>query len=777
MSDYVDKLNYLEETKDLIKSAIESKGVTVSSDDSFRDYAEKISEITGGGGTEIPRGTPLTRDDFPLSNAVKERRIAAPFTFYDYDGTVLGQYTKAEIDAMTSEDDFPTPIGSTEYPLTFVGWNWTLDELKAEPYGINVGAIYAHEEADTMPVCMYFKPEKEVTFDVGYKGTSWNYYHTVSIKDMNTGEFVYSELNPQVVTTVTLPAGHYMLGLYLKPGSKDLSAALFNINEKGSTVKAPDDLNIQLTCYGSKFSQYNNEPHCSPLFRTTSTFPTPPKVKAACYNTIYIGRGSWDSVDYLTIPRGNQVGYNWSKKISIAGSNPSSPRAYFYDIDELLLPNSYNSDSVSIYGGEIEEVYAPNGSIGLGSDSNTKYAYIEDGVKSVSVFTNSLIEELYIPDGCRIGDIGVEGKNIKKIRLPEDITSLSKMPIQIKELYIPDSVTTLKAGAFLSCKGLKQLYIPDSVKNIEEKAFASTLLTADTLRLPKDAVISTKAVFGNMPIIKQFKDISFKPSDTEYSLYAGCKYLTGEIIVPEGVVTLKGDSMPAGHTNDFHPIAAFCDCHNITKVVLPSSLQTIGQYAFYNCNQLKEVNIPENITVLNTSTFHYCKRLEKITLPQSLTTIKGKCFYNCDSLEEITIPDGVTSLGSGYTDGEIFNYCYALKKVTLSNNLKSIGSSCFNYCKSLTTITIPSTVTDMNAGSIFAYCEKLTEYHMKPTTPPTLNSSTFGYSSALPNTAAKIYVPYSDDHSILAAYQSATNWSKFAAYMVEEERPSQEEGL
>jgi len=40
-----DKLNYLLETKNLIKDAIREKGVEISDTDTFRSYAEKILSI------------------------------------------------------------------------------------------------------------------------------------------------------------------------------------------------------------------------------------------------------------------------------------------------------------------------------------------------------------------------------------------------------------------------------------------------------------------------------------------------------------------------------------------------------------------------------------------------------------------------------------------------------------------------------------------------------------------------------------------------------------
>lgn len=48
MSTIAEKLAYLKETKRLIKEKLIGKGVTITDDDSFRSYADKIDEITSG---------------------------------------------------------------------------------------------------------------------------------------------------------------------------------------------------------------------------------------------------------------------------------------------------------------------------------------------------------------------------------------------------------------------------------------------------------------------------------------------------------------------------------------------------------------------------------------------------------------------------------------------------------------------------------------------------------------------------------------------------------
>jgi len=65
----------------------------------------------------------------------------------------------------------------------------------------------------------------------------------------------------------------------------------------------------------------------------------------------------------------------------------------------------------------------------------------------------------------------------------------------------------------------------------------------------------------------------------------------------------------------------------------------------------------------------------------------------------------------------------------------------------------------------FSSCYGISEYHLLATTPPTLANKNAFNSIA---DDCKIYVPYSEDHSILNAYKNATNWSTYADYIFEE---------
>ena len=121
----------------------------------------------------------------------------------------------------------------------------------------------------------------------------------------------------------------------------------------------------------------------------------------------------------------------------------------------------------------------------------------------------------------------------------------------------------------------------------------------------------------------------------------------------------------------------------------------------------------------------------------SVTSIGNNAFYFCNSLTSITIPNSVTSIGS------YAFYCSGLTSITIPNNVTSIGNTAFGNCSSLTSITIPNNISSI-ASSAFANCSNLTSITI-PNNLTSIGSAVFSNCSGLtsimiPNSVTSIDV-------------------------------------
>ena len=85
-----------------------------------------------------------------------------------------------------------------------------------------------------------------------------------------------------------------------------------------------------------------------------------------------------------------------------------------------------------------------------------------------------------------------------------------------------------------------------------------------------------------------------------------------------------------------------------------------------------------------------------------VTTFADNCFEDCRGLTSITIPSSVMSLGK-----KCFFNCSGLTSITIPSSVTSLVDGCFSGCSSLTSIDIPSSVTSLDYYC-FAYCSGLT---------------------------------------------------------------------
>lgn len=130
----------------------------------------------------------------------------------------------------------------------------------------------------------------------------------------------------------------------------------------------------------------------------------------------------------------------------------------------------------------------------------------------------------------------------------------------------------------------------------------------------------------------------------------------------------------------------FRNCSKLTTVSNTNHLMYIYEGAFDGCSELTSFNIYQDVLYLFKNTFRNCENLKTLTLSPNIRAIEDDCFLNCKSLTSVEISDVTTNIGKN-----CFANCISLTSVTYGTALEEIPESAFSNCKSLTTFTASST--------------------------------------------------------------------------------------
>ena len=161
---------------------------------------------------------------------------------------------------------------------------------------------------------------------------------------------------------------------------------------------------------------------------------------------------------------------------------------------------------------------------------------------------------------------------------------------------------------------------------------------------------------------------------------------------------------------------SFMECGNLTSVVLPESLVSLGDAAFLSCHALTEVMLPDSLRVIGTGAFIECSALERIVLPAGLTSLGMGAFSKCSNLRSISggelaaggldgdgddgeAEDGVLPLALRKIGDGTFNGCEKLEAIVLPDSVKSIGFAAFQKNTALRSMVLPRSLHTVKAGA------------------------------------------------------------------------------
>lgn len=380
-------------------------------------------------------------------------------------------------------------------------------------------------------------------------------------------------------------------------------------------------------------------------------------------------------------------------------------------LTNITLPTTLERMNSAFYGCTgLTNISFPEGLKEIGSLAGCT------GLTTLTIPEGVTIDDFYCNECTALTDIefkGAVGTTIPE-RAFDGCTAL-------KSINLFDAITTIENFAFRNCTALAQLTMPANLSKIGDHSFEGSGLTEVTMQRNM-SLLGSYAFNG----CKELTTINFSPNVTEIKEYTfnDCVKLK-DITLPNGLIYIKDN--------------AFNGCASLGKVTIPGGVQTISSGAFQNSG-LTEVILKEGVMNLSNGSFDGCTLLKKVTFPASMKTISGFsntglkeiafaegaapeaigdfAFINCDSLSTITLPASITTIGRA-----AFYGCDTLKSAVLPEGITAIPGQMFYSCNNLQSVTIPQSVKEIGYEA-FSYCPKLASITL-PTGVATLGDNCF----------------------------------------------------
>ena len=457
-----------------------------------------------------------------------------------------------------------------------------------------------------------------------------------------------------------------------------------------------------------------------------------------------------DKLKLITYPAGKT-----DSEYAIPNSVTSIGYGTFEDCTSLIsvtIPDSVTSiDNKAFYNCiSLTSITIPNSVTEIGKDAFyncTSLAKVDyNGTisqwKSISGY-NNVSKIIKCTDGV-IGNRNIVIIDNLEYQLYNDNTAyIFRYVNKTKTFKIPESVTyegysfnvtSISSQAFWGCTSLTSLTIPNSITSIDSDAFyncsnlkfviyngtktqwnAISISNSYNSYLTGAIIKCTDGIIGNGNTVT-IDNLKYQLNNDQTASLVGYTASPENLVIPENI-SYEGYTLNVTSIGEF----AFSGCTSLTSITIPYSVTTIDNNAFNGCTSLTSIDY--NGTVSQWKSIKGYGNVSKIikctdgiiSNGNTVTVDSVKYRLNDDYTAEvtdysgtsgnITIPESVTYEGLTFKVTSIgssaFNNCSSLTSVTIPNSIESIGDNAFNGCSKLKKIEIPDSVTYIGSKAFY----------------------------------------------------------------------------
>ena len=303
-----------------------------------------------------------------------------------------------------------------------------------------------------------------------------------------------------------------------------------------------------------------------------------------------------------------------------------------------------------------------------------------------------------------VGTIGDDAfkelDSLERVQIASGLKTIGKRAFwlcdNLTTVSLPDGVTSIGEEAFKECSSLTTINLPNSISTIGANAFNGTKLTGP-LNIPSSLVSLGDNAFHGCSGITGTLVFPAAMENISTNVFAGCSGIE-EIILPRGVLTIGA--------------GAFNNCSGVQRLWLTNSIQSIGANAFNGMKSLKKVYFSGTISEWETGIQWADKGYQMgVAITTNEEIASGSCgealTWSLNSAGDLTV-SGTGDMASFTATGAPWaEYRDQVKLVIVGQGVTSIGSSAFQDCKNLETVSLPGSLTALGKAA-FLRCGELT---------------------------------------------------------------------
>lgn len=303
-----------------------------------------------------------------------------------------------------------------------------------------------------------------------------------------------------------------------------------------------------------------------------------------------------------------------------------------------------------------------------------------------------------------VGTIGEDAfmdlDSLERVQIASGLKTIGKLAFwscdKLTTVSLPDGVTSIGENAFQNCVSLTTINLPDSITTIGANAFNGTKLTGP-LNIPSSLVSLGDNAFNGCSGITGTLVFPAAMENISTNVFAGCSGIE-EIVLPRGVLTIGA--------------GAFNNCSGVQRLWLTNSIQSIGANAFNGMKSLKKVYFSGTILEWETGIQWADKGYQiGVAITTNEETASGSCgealTWSLNSAGDLTVSGTGDMADFTATGAPWAEYRDQVKLVIVGQGVTSIGSSAFQDCKNLKTVSLPGSLTAIGKNA-FLRCGELT---------------------------------------------------------------------